>query len=173
MEIKKNGSMNRIMRVLHRDVGFFVIGLAVIYSLSGLLLVYRDTDLMKEEQVIEKTLEPNLAVGDLERMLHLRGLKIEKTEGNLMYFNSGTYNVQTGDVKYTAKALPAWMEKLNQLHKTSSRNLSHYGAVIFGVLLLFLAISSFWMYRAGSSNFKRGLVLTGVGVLAALVLFIV
>jgi len=165
--------MNRIMRALHRDIGFFVIGLAVIYSLSGLVLVYRDTDLMKEEQVIEKTLAPNLAASDLERELHIRGLKIEKTEGDVIYFTNGTYNQQTGEAKYTSKALPAWLEKLNQLHKSSSRNMAHYGAVIFGVLLFFLAISSFWMFRAGTSYFRRGLVLTGIGILAAVVLFIV
>lgn len=173
MEIKKKRSIRSTMRALHRDVGFFVIGIAVIYSLSGLLLVYRDTDLLKKEQIIEKTLAPNLSASDLEQQLHIRGLKIEKTDGNIVSFSNGTYNNQTGEVSYTSKSLPAWLEKLNQLHKTSSQKLTHYGAIAFGLLLLFLAISSFWMFKAGTTHFKRGLVVTGIGIVAALALFIV
>lgn len=170
MEKKKNGRMNRIMRSLHRDIGFFVIGLTVIYSLSGLVLVYRDTDFLKKERIVEKTLPPNLSESDLGGTLHMRGFKVEKTEGDVIYFGNGTYNSKTGEVSYSIKSLPLWLDKLNKLHKISSRNFVHYGAVVFGILLLFLAVSSFWMFRAGTSHFKRGLILTGVGILFAVVL---
>ena len=44
MEQKEKKSIHYYMRGLHRDIGFFLIGLTLIYSISGVLLIYRDTD---------------------------------------------------------------------------------------------------------------------------------
>jgi hypothetical protein len=51
---KKKISITQVMRALHRDIGFLVVGLIIIYSVSGLVLVFRGTDLLKVETVIEK-----------------------------------------------------------------------------------------------------------------------
>lgn len=52
MEKKEKKSINHYMRSLHRDIGFFVIGLIVIYSISGVVLIYRDTNFLKHDAVI-------------------------------------------------------------------------------------------------------------------------
>lgn len=51
---KKKQNIYHIMRVLHRDIGFLTIGLTLVYALSGILLIYRNTDLLKTEKVEEK-----------------------------------------------------------------------------------------------------------------------
>ena len=43
MEEQEKKSINHFVRSLHRDIGFFVIGLTIIYSISGIVLTYRDT----------------------------------------------------------------------------------------------------------------------------------
>lgn len=35
------------IRSLHRDVGFFLVGLTLVYVLSGILLIYRDTGFLQ------------------------------------------------------------------------------------------------------------------------------
>ena len=40
----------------HNKIGFFITGLVIIYSLSGLVQTYRDTDFLKHEVTNEKDL---------------------------------------------------------------------------------------------------------------------
>ena len=171
---KENGERKKsryTMRSLHRDIGFFVIGITIIYGLSGIVLLYRDTDFLKSEKLVERTLEPNMKVSDLGMALHMREVQVVKEEGDLVYFQNGNYNKATGEIQYRAKELPAFLNKFNQLHKTSSRNIMHYVSVIYALLLLFLAVSSFWMFKSKTSMFKRGLYLTGAGIVLTILIF--
>lgn len=173
METKEKKSVNYYMRALHRDVGFFVIGLAIIYSISGVLLIYRDTDFLKSEQLVEKKLSPGIAEAQLGEALKMRNFKAVKTEGDIIYFQNGNYNKSTGEVKYTQQTLPAFIEKLTGLHKTISKNSTSWFSTIFGLLLLFLTISSFWMFKVKSKLFRRGIVIASVGFVITIALLIV
>lgn len=170
MEGKKKRNLQQLMRSLHRDVGFLVIGMTLIYAVSGILLLYRDTNLMKFEKQIERQLEPNLEDDQIGGALRMRFFEIEKVDGDLVYFNNGTYNRSTGAAQYIQIGLPDFLNKINGLHKSSSRSVSHWFAAIFAVLLLFLALSSFWMFTAKSKNFKRGIVFSVIGLLMAVVM---
>ena len=39
------------IRSLHRDIGFFLVGLTLVYVLSGILLIYRDTGFLQSTPV--------------------------------------------------------------------------------------------------------------------------
>lgn len=166
----KKHTIHHYMRSLHRDIGYFLIGLTVIYSLSGIILIYRETDLLKSEKTIEKQLEPNMGEQELGNILHIRGFKVIKTESDIMYFSNGTYNKATGIASYTENALPTVIENFNSLHKKSSKNISHIFSTIYGILLFFLAISSFWMFKSRSKMFRRGVILAASGLIFAIVL---
>jgi hypothetical protein len=170
MERKEKKSINYYMRALHRDIGFFVIGLTVIYSLSGILLIYRDTSFFKHEKQIERKLNPGIPESELGMVLHVKDFDVIKTDGDIVYFHNGTYNKTTGVANYKDKILPAFLDKFNNLHKASNRALVHWFTTIFGILLFFLAISSFWMYKPNTRLFRRGFILTGIGLLAAILL---
>jgi len=172
METKEAKSFNYYMRFLHRYIGFFVIGLTLVYCISGILLIYRDTDFLKQEKLIEKQLSQNLKPQELGRILHIRNMEVVKTENGIVYFKNGTYDQSTGLAKYSDKALPEFLEKVNGLHKASSRNTTHLISVIFGVLLLFLAISSFWMFKVKTEVFRKGIITAGVGFVFSIVLLL-
>ena len=36
------------MRIVHRYLGFFMAGIMAVYAISGVLLIYRDTDFLKQ-----------------------------------------------------------------------------------------------------------------------------
>lgn len=161
------------MRALHRDIGFLVIGITIILTLSGVSLIYRDTNFLKKVTIIERQLEPDLEIGEIGQQLHLRDFKVEKTEGNIVFFNNGTYNSSSGLAVYTAHQLPVFINKINAFHKTVSKNAMHWFLLIYAFLLLFLAISSFWMFSPGSKSFKRGLILSVIGIVISLLIFLV
>ena len=170
MKLKK--PVNYYMHALHRDIGFFVIGLTVIYCISGIMLTYRETKFLKEVKAVERHLSPNLEEQKIGMVLRIRDFKVLKREGDITYFRNGTYNKTTGIANYTAEALPFILEEFNSLHKSSTRNAAHWFAVVYGVLLLFLAISSFWMFRPGTPKFRRGIYIACSGFVVAIILLI-
>lgn len=172
MEQNAKKSINFYMRSLHRDIGFFLIGLTLIYCISGIILVYRDTTFLKHEEKIEKKLSPNLSETEIGGALHIKNFEVVRSEGNVVYFKNGVYNKTTGVANYTSQEFPAWLKVFNKLHMTSSKDSVHIFAVLFGVLLLFLAISSFWMFKPHTKNFSRGIYLAVAGIVFAVVILI-
>ena len=160
------------MRSLHRDIGFFVVGLTLIYGVSGLILTYRNTDFLKSETQMEKTIAPNLKANQLSRALH-QEVKLVNESDQEIIFNTGTYNKETGLVSYSSLELPWILRQFNGLHFVSGNDARHWFTSLFAVCLLFLAVSSFWMYKPGSRYFKRGIYIAGSGFAAAMILILV
>jgi len=175
MIIKPKGkkTINYYMRVLHRDIGFFMAGLVIVYALSGIVLMYRDTEFLKSETQIEQKLTPNMEPAMIGEALRIRDLKVIKTEGDIVTFQSGTYNSTTGVAIYTMKGIIFPFNKLINLHKAISKNPAHWFNLIFGVLLFFMAISSFWMFKPENKNFRRGLYLAGAGIVFVIILLMI
>jgi hypothetical protein len=161
------------MRKLHRDFGFFIVGIVTVYALSGIVLIYRDTDFLKKEKKIEKQLPPGTDPAELGRMLFIRDLKVEKTEGEIVYFREGTYNIATGMAVYSTKELPGILKKMSDMHKVQSEKLTHWYTILFSLLLLFMAVSSFWMFKTGTSSFRRGVYIALAGIVVTLVILFV
>ncbi len=163
-------SFNYYMRLLHRDIGYLVIGFVIIYALSGIILTYRDTGFLKYEVNVHNVLAPNLEPAELGKMLRIHDFKILKNEGNIVFFNGGNYDKTSGHVDYITQETPKFLEKFFSMHKAASGKPIHWINIIFGVSLIFLAISSFWMYKKGTRVFKRSLLLTGSGLVIAFIL---
>lgn len=160
------------MRVGHRYIGYFMAGIMLIYALSGMLLVFRDTDFLKSEQAITTQVAPNLDEKQLAKALKFRNLDVQKTEGDIVYFKDGQYNTATGQADYTVKKLPIVLEKMNNFHKAPSKGNMGGLNTLFGVTLLFFVLSSLFFFSPKSQIFKRGLlfVLAGAGVSVALLM---
>ena len=172
MEAKKSKSLNYYMRILHRDIGFFTFGLVVIYALSGITLIYRNTELLKQEVTTEKQLKPGMAMDEIGREFRMRDLKVVKTEGEMLYFQNGSYNKATGAAVITTKEIMFPFNKFINFHKAISSKATSWFNVIFAILLLFMAISSFWMFKAGTKTFKRGMILIGAGIVFTVILLL-
>lgn len=173
MEQKKSKSIQQIIRSLHRDIGFFIIGLTIIFSLSGIVLVFRDTELLKTEITEQRELKPGIETAQLGEMLRFREFKVIKEEGDIISFQGGTYNKVTGHAEVTMKTVIFPFNKFVDLHKTFSKKSTHYFIIFFGILLCFMAISSLWMYKPTNKNFKRGMILAATGVLSVILLLVI
>lgn len=161
---------NNTMRVWHRYLGFFLVGIMAVYAVSGIVLIFRDTDFLKQEKTIEKQLEANIAKADLGKALKMKRLEVTKEEGDVFYFKDGTYNKATGKAEYTQKKLPFVLDKMTHLHKAKSSQPLFFLNIFFGLSLLFFVISAFWMYMPSTSIFKKGMYFTIAGVVLTLIL---
>ncbi|WP_317173192.1 PepSY domain-containing protein [Maribacter aquimaris] len=171
--MKGKKSMNFYMRIVHRYLGFFLAGIMAVYAFSGIILIFRETDFLKSEQTIEKKVAVGLSSQALGKALHLKNLKVSNVEDNTQYFDNGTYNSLTGDVKYTSNELPAVLRKLNQLHKASTNQPLFWLNIFFGVSLFFFVVSSFFMFKPKTKTLKEGVYVSIVGVaLTVLLVFL-
>ena len=171
--MKNKKSSQFYFRLIHRYLGFFLVGIMSVYAISGIILIFRDTDFLKSSKIIEKKIEPNLASQNLGRSLRIRGFKATKQEKNIIYFKQGMYDKQTGIANYTVKELPTIVSKMIHLHKSSTKDKLYWLNIFFGVSLLFFSISAFWMYLPNTKTFKKGLYFTFGGIVLTLILIFV
>src|SRR5882762_6736647 len=164
--------MNNTMRVYHRYLGFFLSGIMAVYAISGIVLIFRDTEFLKRETEIERQLPANLPGDEIGRSLRLKEFKIEKTEGDLIQFREGTYNKSTGLARYKAKQLPYILDKMTKLHKANTNQPLFFLNIFFGVALLFFVLSSFWMFIPKTDIFRKGIFFALGGLVLTLILIL-
>ncbi len=171
--MSKQREVSNKMRVYHRYLGFFLAGIMAVYALSGVVLIFRDTDFLKKDIVNEKQLEPNLNAEQLSKEIKIKRLKFTAQEGNMATFAQGTYNLGTGKVNYTTKKLPYLLDKMTHLHKAKSADPLYFLNIFFGGALLFFVISSFWMFLPNTTIFKKGMYFALGGMLLTIILLLV
>jgi hypothetical protein len=161
------------MRIYHRYLGFFLAGIMAVYAISGITLIFRDTDFLKSVKQVEKQLKPNLSTDELGKELKIRDLKVEKDEGDIVSFKQGTYNKANGAVNYQTKKLNSFIDKLQHLHKADTESPLFYLNIFFGLSLFFFVVSAFYMFLPGTNTFKKGLYFTLAGLVLTLIMLFV
>ena len=160
-------------RVLHRYLGFFLAGIMAVYAISGIVLVFRNTDFLKRTERIERTVATNLSAEALGREIKVKRLAFNRTEGGVAYFKDGQYTPATGAVSYTKKELPFLLDKMAHLHKANTNHPLFWLNISFGFALLFFVISAFWMYLPGGPILRKGLYFTAGGIVLTVILLFV
>jgi len=168
--MSSKATVHNSMRVYHRYLGFFLAGIMAMYAISGIILIFRDTDFLKKNKLVNDQIKPGLSAEELGKTIRIRDLKVDAVNGDVISFKQGTYNKQTGAVSYTTKTLNKFAEKLTHLHKANTKEPLFFLNVFFAVSLLFFVISSFWMFMPKTSIFKKGLYFTLAGVVLTLLL---
>lgn len=159
------------MRIYHRYLGFFLAGIMAVYAVSGIVLIFRNTDFLKRDVVIVKQLEPGLSIEKISEETRLRDLKIDsETETTISFRQSGTYNKLTGETSFTVKELPFVLKKMTDMHKATTNSPLFFLNIFFGLSLLFFVISAFYMFLPSTSVFRKGLYFAAGGLLLALII---
>ncbi|MFT7119070.1 MAG: hypothetical protein ACI9IZ_002057 [Nonlabens sp.] len=161
------------MRELHRYLGFFLAGIMAVYAISGIALIFRDTDLLKQEVTIEKTLQPQLTISEIGPALKIKKLEVDRNEAGTYYFENGSYNSLTGEAQFTKMELPYLLDKLTHFHKAKTGQPLFFLNIFFGVGLLFFVVSAFWMFMPGTKIFQKAILFTAAGLILALALLFV
>jgi len=158
------------MRIFHRYLGFFLSGIMAVYAISGIVMIFRETEFLKSEREIERQLAVDLPDAEVGSTLRIKEFKVEKSEGSLIYFREGTYDKKTGLAKYKSKQLPYVMDKMTKLHKATTNRPLYFLNIFFGVALLFFVLSAFWMFMPKTEVFRKGLYFALGGIVLTLIL---
>lgn len=161
------------MRIIHRYLGFFLAGIMAVYAISGIILIFRDSDTFKNEVTVTSQLSPNLTENSLEKALNIKRFKVISSDDAIITFAQGSYNKSTGIATVTTKELPYVLGQMTHLHKAKSGEPLFFLNIFFGLGLLFFVVSSFWMFIPQSNLFKKGMYYTAGGVVLTLILLFV
>ena len=158
------------MRVYHRYLGFFLAGIMAIYSVSGIIMIFRDTDFLKQENQKTLTVATGLESHAVGAAIKIKNLKILSDTLDVITFPQGTYNKITGVAEFKVKELPYLLNKMTKMHKATHKDPLYYLNIFFGLSLFFFVISSFYMFMPGTTIFKKGMYFTLAGIVLVLVM---
>lgn len=161
----KNKSIRYWLRVLHRDIGFVMVGICLIYAISGLILNHmdgKDPSYKTEEHTlyVESELDRNSLKSlwnNNSQLPHAnRVIKVDETHLQILFDGGlGIYNTDTGQIdyeKYAQRPLIYWITKLHY-NKVNGWSIM---ADLFAASMIFFAISGLFMVKG-----KKGI--TGEG----------
>ena len=169
--MKKNSGY--YFRLVHRYLGFYLAGIMAVYAISSVTLIFRKGDTFKKEVVEKIELKPQLDEIALGNELRIKDLAFTKKECSVYYFDQGQYNPQTGEAIYTVKKIPFVLDKMQKLHKATTKSPVYWLNIFFGVSLLFFVISSFWMFLPNTTIFKKGVYFSILGfIMTVIILFL-
>ena len=161
------------MRIYHRYLGFFLAGIMAIYSISGIIMIFRDTDFLKKENQKVLTVATGLESHAVGAAIKIKNLKIISDTLDVNTFPQGTYNKITGVADFKVKELPYLLDKMTKMHKATNKDPLYYFNIFFGLSLFFFVISSFYMFMPGTTIFKKGMYFTLAGIVLVLVMLFV
>jgi len=167
-----SAKLHNSLRQYHRWLGFFLSGIMAVYAISGILLIFRNTDFLQYEQQEQRQLLPKLSAEALASELRIKGFTVLEQNDETIKFKQGQYDKTSGLTVMTRKDYPLVLQKLVKLHKATTNSPLYWLNISFGVSLLFFVVSAFIMFLPKTKLFKNGLKIAGVGFVFAILVLI-
>lgn len=188
MLIKRTGiNWFKLNRALHRDIGYFCIGMTLVFAISGIALNHIN-DWNSNYSVTQKSYNISLVSKDVESKEFeswlLNELKISIGIKARFWQDSNIYKLfyENGSITINKNLETVIVEQikprvllrsLNFLHLNEAKKAWVYFSDFYALMLIFLSISALFMVKGKYSAFKhRGcLVLIGLATPAGFVIF--
>ena len=175
-------NLSKLNRITHRDIGYLITGLTIIYSVSGIALnhkhdwnpnyIIEDRDFKTEVKFTRETISKETAQ---EILRDLQGDLQYKT----YYFPSGnilTIFIEGGSVRINAMTGEGTVEKISKRPLFYQLNFLHYNpgkwwkyfSDIFCVALILVTITGLFIVKGRNGITRRGAILTAVGIILPL-----
>ncbi|MCG8309180.1 MAG: PepSY-associated TM helix domain-containing protein [Cytophagales bacterium] len=173
----------KIFRILHRDLGYFFIGLTCIYSISGIILIYKKDgkDPAFREVKAEKIIQVDLTPDELKKlwsevmadMPRLNRVIPVKDQYRLFIAGGlGQYTPADGHLSCTVYEKKTFVKFINDIHYNSGKRYTWLGNIAAGSLI-FLAISGAIIIKGRKGFGKRGVWLMLGGILLPLIWYLI
>jgi uncharacterized protein len=174
-------------RVTHRDIGYLIAGLTIIYSLSGIALnhkndwnpnyVYDNRDFISDIRTTREAFNNDVAVKLLQ------SIKVDPSF-KTYYFPSGktvTIFIDGGLVKLNTETGEGVVERITKRPLFYQINLLHYNpgkwwkyfSDIFCLALIIVTITGLFIIKGKNGIQKRGAILTIIGILLPLIFLLI
>jgi len=164
--------------ILHRDIGYLIVGLTIVYGISGIAVNHVQD--WNPNYKIEKeflTIEP-LAATEREPMVDEARKKLNLVdqpkdsfrpdeETLQLFFENRTYwvDIPTGNVMIETTQERRVLFEMNQLHLNSPKGIWTYIADLYAFTLVFVAVTGLFVLKGKTGITGRGAWLTSIGVL--------
>jgi len=175
-------NFTRINRVTHRDIGYLIAGLTIIYAVSGIALNHKydwNPNYIIEER--EFTTDMNISRESIDRetaKVILEGIPGD-FEYKTFYFPSGnilTIFVEGGSVRINTKTGKGTVEKISKRPLFYQVNFLHYNpgrwwkyfSDIFCVALIVVTVTGLFIVKGRNGITRRGAILTAIGIILPL-----
>lgn len=162
--------IRKLLRILHRDMGYFIVGMTIVYALSGIFLNHRhdfnpDYNIYTESFTFNHGTEDATAESGVISILKTLPYELKYKKHYLS--NDGLVKVfiESGEVVLdpnSGKGTLRYLEKrpiifgMNKLHKSTIGSTWKWVSDIMAVILLFVAISGLFLLKG-----KRGFIRWG------------
>lgn len=179
---KKSGDWRKKLFVLnrsfHRDVGYFCVGLILIYSISGIAVNHIESwnpsyVVTRTEQEVsnlpadaesdefEKALAKSVGVESTFRS------RVRDSEEQVLFFYENArvewnQSTKTASVEITEKRTGLFF--VNYLHLNKAKRAWTYVADVFAVLLIYLSLSGLFMVKGANGFGRRGWLFVSAGL---------
>jgi len=175
-------AFHKWIRIIHRDLGFVMVGLSLVYGISGLVLNHMGkTNPAYKTKEGTVQLAPNLTSEavkkawqeqeDLPKMKQVA--KIDENHYRLLFEGGiGIYSHNSGVAEYEQHKKKVLIYYLNKLHYNSIKNWTIMGD-LFAISLIFFALSGLIMVRGkkGIAGTGKWLILLGLLIPLLYILF--
>lgn len=155
-------------RNLHRDLGYFYIGLIISFAFSGILMNHRESWRPEKYTIETKAIEVKLPAEDkinekfadsLGKALgiedKMRRNKVDEGKFKISFEKHDVeIDTKTGKGEIVSYVKTPIISQMMKLHKNTSNWWIYYGD-IFGISLIVIAITGTLMIPAGKFSFKR------------------
>ncbi|MDX9940922.1 MAG: PepSY-associated TM helix domain-containing protein [Bacteroidales bacterium] len=176
-------NLRKINRAMHRDLGYFFFGMAIIYGLSGIALNHRhhwnpNYNITQETLQLEKPSQAKsgkaLSLFFLEQIGEESEYRTQVPSGNnLKVFIEGgslSVNLETGQADLEKIKKRPILNEVNFLHYNTPKKLWTWFSDLFALGLMILAISGLFILKGKNGITGRGAWITAAGLIIPLVL---
>ncbi len=177
----------KLNRVTHRDIGYLIAGLTIIYAVSGISLNHKN-DWNPNYIFDSRTFTTNIPVNreTFNNETALRILKTVQTENEFktFYFPTGnkvTIFINGGFVQINSLTGEAVLEKISKRPLFFQINFLHYNpgrwwkyfSDIFCVALILVTVTGLFIVKGRNGITKRGAILTIIGIILPLIFLVI
>lgn len=160
--------IRRLLRILHRDFGYFIVAMTIVYGLSGIFLNHRHdfnpdykifiTDFQFDQKLGASSNEEEIksVLETLDRKVVYKKHYLNNQGLIKVFIENGEVVIHPGEGKGTMQYLqkrPVIFE-MNKLHKATIGTLWKWTSDIMAVILIFVAVSGLFLLK-GKRGFSR------------------
>jgi len=181
MKLWSKKGARKWLRLIHRDLGFFFVGITIIYSVSGILLNHKkngEDPAYKTEYKsynLEASLSPDQLTSYWSEELDAYPLNRILPNGDTydIYLKGGLgkYNPVNGKLTFEVYEKKAWAYFVNKLHYNSKKGWTVM-ADIFAIAMLVFALSGIFMVPGKKGVTGRGKWLIAIGIIIPFLFFL-
>ncbi|HEX2970544.1 MAG TPA: PepSY-associated TM helix domain-containing protein [Bacteroidales bacterium] len=180
-------NFSRLNRITHRDIGYFIAGLTIIYALSGITLNHKNDwnpNYVIDSRVFktEKSVTRESFNDELARNI-LKEAHLEKSF-KASYFPSGntaTIFIEGGLVRINITTGECSVERISKRPLFFQINFLHYNpgvlwkyfSDLFCVLLMLVTITGLFLVKGKNGITRRGAILTTIGIILPLIFLLI